>query len=538
MKGLAWTRRAALGLIGGLAGPAAYSACAEQRTTTATAPRRGGAIDLLIDPEPRTLVALTDSADPTMAVSAKVTEGLLCYDFNLNPRPQLATEWAVDADARSFTFKLRDGVRWHDGAAFTSADVAFSILLLKQLHPRGRATFANVTEVATPDRLTAVIRLAKPAPYLLRALAACESPIVPRHIYEGTDAATSWNAEAPIGTGPFRFKQWVKGSHIAYVRNPDYWDGEKPYLDGLTVRFIPDAGARLAAIESGALILAPSSPVSPAILDRLRIQTDLRLDTNGYQYTNQVLRLEFNLDHPILGQHGVRQAIANALDRRAILSTAWHGYGEITFGPVSPQLKAFYCADVPHHDFDPQAAEQMLDAAGLRRDAAGIRFRLTHDYVPAGDGYRETAEYVAKALADIGIAVTVRSQDFSNYVRRVYKDRDFDFATGRANNMFDPTVGVQRLFWSKNFKPGVPFSNGSHYDSAEADSLLEQAAVEVDPRKRYDRFAELQKLIARDIPDLTLLAPLQFTVAHRRIVDHTVTADGVNGSLACTYITA
>jgi peptide/nickel transport system substrate-binding protein len=533
-----WTRRAMLGLMGGLADAATRSTQAADMKTQRRPPRHGGTINLLVDPEPTTLVALTDSADPTMAVSAKVTEGLLCYDFDLRPRPQLATEWLVDDDARTFTFKLRDGVRWHDGAEFTSADVAFSILLLKQVHPRGRATFANVTDVATPDRLTAIVQLAKPAPYLLRAFAACESPIVPRHIYDGTDAVGHPNGEAPIGTGPFRFGEWVKGRHISYERNPDYWDAEKPYLDGLVVNFLPDEATRLAALENDPLVLAPGSPISHAMIDRLKTQANLRLDTNGYQYTNQVLRLEFNLDHPILKQHCVRQAIAHALNRRAILATAWHGYGVVDFGPISPQLKSFYFTDVPHYDFDPQAAEQILDTAGFQRDRDGVRFRLTHDYVPAGDGYRKTAEYVAQALAQIGIAVTVRSQDFASYVRRVYQDRTFDFATGRANNMFDPTVGVQRLFWSKNFKRGVPFSNGSHYDSAEADTLLEAAAVEIDPVKRRERFVEFQKLIARDIPDLTLLAPLQFTISNRRIVDHTVTADGVNGSLADAFIVA
>lgn len=529
-----WTRRTVLGLVSGLAG--GRSTRAVERTTQP--PRRGGTITLLVDPEPTTLVALTDSADPTMAVSAKVTEGLLSYDFNLNPLPQLATEWSVEDDGRRFTFRLRDGVRWHDGAAFTSVDVAYSILLLKQVHPRGRATFANVAEVATPDRLTAVIRLEKPAPYLLHALAACESPMVPRHVYDGTDPADNPNGQAPIGTGPFRFGEWVKGRHIFYRRNADYWDADKPYLDGLTVQFIPDATARLAAIESGAMIVAPGNPVSPAAIDRLAARPDLRLDTDGYQYTNQVVRLEFNLDHPLLARHAVRQAIAHALDRRAILATAWHGHGVPVFGPISPQLAAFYCADVPRYDFDPDAAERMLDAAGLRRGADGVRFRLTHDYVPAGDGYRQTADCVAQALLRVGIAVTVRTQDFASYVRRVYVERDFDFTIGRANNMFDPSVGVQRLYWSRNFKPGVPFSNGSHYDSREADAVLEAAAVEADPGKRRARFVDLQQLIARDLPDLTLLAPQQFTIANRRIVDHTVTADGVNGSLANAYISA
>jgi peptide/nickel transport system substrate-binding protein len=523
------TRRAVFGLAAGAAVTRTHGA-------TGAETRRGGSVTLLVDPEPATLVALTDSADPTMAVSAKVTEGLLAYGFDLEPRPQLATAWAVSGDARTFTFRLRPGVRWHDGAPFTSADVAFSIRLLGQVHPRGRATFANVSEVETPDDLTAVVRLAKPGPHLIRAFAACESPMVPRHIYAGTDPATNPNGIAPVGTGPFRFDGRVKGSHVSFVRNPDYWDAGKPYLDGLVVRFIADPVERLRAIAGGAIDLAPASPIAPDELERLMSQPDLRFETNGYQYTNQVLRLEFNLDRPTIGDLRVRQAIARAIDRTALLDAVWHGQGEVTYGPISPQLKGFYTADVPRHGFNLADAEQLLDAAGLARGADGVRFRLDLDFVPAGDAYRGTAEYVARALARIGIAVSVRDQSFSAYVRRIYSDRDFDFAVSRANNMFDPTVGVQRLYWSKNFKRGVPFSNGSHYDSPEADALLEAAAIEVDPVGRRDQFARFRTLVERDLPDLTLLAPRQFTIFNPRVVDHTVTADGVNGNLADAFV--
>jgi len=181
---------------------------------------------MLVEPEPTTLVALTNCADRTMLVSAKVTEGLLSYDFDLAPLPQLATGWSVSGDGLRLTFELRQGVRWHDGHPFTSADVAFSIRVLKEIHPRGRATFAALAEVQTPDPHTAIFVLSKPAPFILSALAACESPIVPKHLYDGADPAT--NGNAPIGTGPFLFKEWVRGSHIVYERNPDYWDAPKP----------------------------------------------------------------------------------------------------------------------------------------------------------------------------------------------------------------------------------------------------------------------------------------------------------------------
>jgi peptide/nickel transport system substrate-binding protein len=534
VEGTGLTRRGVFGLAAGAAALRTHLATGAE---TEHRPRRGGTVTVLVDPEPATLVALTDSADPTMAVSAKVTEGLLAYDFDLEPRPQLATAWSVSADARTFTFRLRPGVKWHDGAAFTSADVAFSIRLLKQVHPRGRATFANVSDIETPDSLTAVVKLAKPAPYLIRALAACESPMVPRHIYAGTDPATNPNGVAPIGTGPFRFNGWVKGSRVSFVRNPGYWDAEKPYLDALVVRFIADPLERMSTLASGAIDLAPTSPVSPERLERLMAQPNLRFETNGYQYTNQVLRLEFNLDRPLIGDLRVRRAIARSIDRAGLLDAIWRGQGDLTYGSISPRLKSFYSADVTRQGFDPAGAEQLLDAAGLERGADGVRFRLDLDFVPAGEAYRDTAEYVVTALARIGIAVTLREQSFSSYVRRIYTDRDFDFAVSRANNMFDPTVGVQRLFWSKNFKRGVPFSNGSHYDSPEADALLEAAAIEADPVRRREQFARFQDLIARDLPDLTLLAPRQFTVFNPRVVDHTVTADGVNGNLADAFVT-
>jgi len=498
--------------------------------------KRGGTLDLLVDPEPTTLVAVTKSADPTLFVSAKVTEGLLAYDFDLTPRPQLAIEWSVDRQFTKFTFRLRKGVTWHDGSPFTAGDVCFSILLLKDVHPRGRATFANVQEVHASDAETVTIRFAKPAPYLLEAFAACESPIVSRRLYEGTDAAKTPNASAPIGTGPFIFKEWMRGHHILYERNPTYWDAPKPYIDHLAVHFIPDAERRLAAIENGKVTLAPASPLSLRHIDRLKRSPRFGFETNGYQYFNQVVRIEFNLDDPILRDIRVRRAIIHAIDREEVVREVWRGYAELASGPISPALKRFQAMPNPSPTFDAQKAERLLDEAGFGRDRDGTRFHLFHDFVPAGDQYEETALHVKRALERVGIAVTVRKQDFSSYVKRIYTVRDFSFVTNRANNMFDPTVGVQRLFWSKNFRRGLPFSNASHYANDEVDQVLEAAAIESSPGRRLAYFSRFQELVARDLPDFTLLAPAQITIHHKKIRDHTMTADGVAGNLADAYI--
>lgn len=262
----------------------------------AAEPARGGTATLLISSEPPVLTTIAHTAYNSVYVSPKVTEGLLTYDFDLNPQPLLAKSWAISDDGLRYTFNLRSGVKWHDGKPFTAADVAFSIRTLKEVHPRGRNTFLNLTDVETPDELTAVLVLSKPAPYLITALAAAESPIVPKHLYEGTKVTENPVNLAPIGTGAFKFKAWVRGSHVVYERNPDYWDAPRPYLDQLIVRFIPDAAARAIAIETGEIDLAPSTPVAYSDLDRLKELPDLAFETNGYQYSNSISRVEFNLE--------------------------------------------------------------------------------------------------------------------------------------------------------------------------------------------------------------------------------------------------
>ena len=501
-------------------------------------PRRGGTLTIALSSEPTALVAVTTVVTPTLSVSNKVTEGLLRYDFDLTPRAELATEWAVSPDGLSYVFKLRPGVKWHDGRDFTSADVAFSLLLLKQIHPRGRSTFANLAEVLTPDPLTAELRLARPAPYLIKALAGAESPILPRHIYEGTDAATNPNNAAPIGTGPFLFKEWVRGSHVIYERNPDYWDAPKPYLDQLVIRFIPDAGARSAAFETGQVDLGYRTPVGLADVERLRRHADLRFETKGNSYSFNVTKLEFNLDNEYFRHLKVRQAVAHAMDRAQITRIAFFGNAEPCASPIAPGLREFHDPAPSPYGFDLAAAERLLDEAGFRRAANRVRFRVPLDFNPVLDEARRLSDILRASLGRIGIAVDLRAQDTGSFVKRVYTDRDFAFTTNGLSNLFDPTVGVQRSYWSKNFIRGVPFSNCTHYANPEVDRLLEAAAVENDTARRVELFREFQRIVAVEVPDINLASPTFLTIHNKRVHDHSLTANGIEASLADTYVDA
>jgi peptide/nickel transport system substrate-binding protein len=481
------------------------------------------------------VVARSTSATNVLKVSPKVVEGLLDYDFKFQPKPSLATSWEVSDDSRKYIFHLRHGVKWHDGKPFTSADVAYSIQTLRQVHPRAKTTFANVTDIATPDPYTVVITLSKPAPYLIKAFSSSETPIVPKHIYDGTDVLTNPANNAPIGTGPFRFVRWVRGSYIEYVRNDDYWDTGKPWLDRIVVKVINDPAARTVAFEDGSADLSGDTPVPLSDLERLKGNPKLGLETRGYEFQAGVARIEFNLDNPVLKNPKVRQAIASALDREVIRKVIYYGYATPLASPIIPSSPYYDPAPTPY-PFNVERANALLDEAGYPRKADGTRFALTVDPLPIGDLPARTAAYVKSALARVGIAVTVRSQDLPAYLKRIYTDRDFDFSINGMSNLFDPVVGVARLYTTNNFRRGVPFTNGSHYSNPEIDQLFAQVAEETDEAKRKQLFSQIQRILERDLPDINLVAPQYLTVYSRAVHNHTTSPDGVSASFADVWL--
>ncbi|MCW5735936.1 MAG: ABC transporter substrate-binding protein [Enhydrobacter sp.] len=504
----------------------------------AQTPKKGGTLTFLMTSEPNTLVALTTTATTSLTVSAKTTEGLLEYDYDINPKPALATEWSISPDGKTYTFKLRPNVKFHDGKPFTSADVAHSIQLLKTVHPRGRNTFANVTEVKTPDPLTAIIELSKPAPYLIKALTAAESPMIPKHLYESGSPMGNPNGNAPVGTGPYLFKEWVRGSHVIFERNPNYWDPDLPRIDRMVCKFVTDPGARSVAFENGSGDIGYRTPVALADVARLKKVPHLVFSTDGTSYSYNVQCIQFNLDSEYFKHLAVRRAIAHAIDRAALLKTVAYGYGTVCYVPIAAGLKEFHDPTPSPYKYDLKRAEQLLDEAGFKRGSDKIRFKVPMDYNPIGDDGRKTCEFVRASLSRIGIAVEVRAQDLSAFAKRIYTDRDFDFTYNGHSNLFDPTVGVQRIYWSKNFKKGVPFSNGSHYVNPKVDELLEGAAVENDPVKRRAMFMEFQKIYAEDVPDLSLYTPLYLTLKNKRVHEDSPTADGVESNMSRVWLDA
>lgn len=498
-------------------------------------PTAGGTLNLLITAEPPSLVSLTSTS--VLNVSARVTEGLIEFDTEMNPHPQLATDWTVSDDALTYTFTLRPGVKWHDGTDFTSADVAYSIATLKTAHPRGRTTFAQVESIETPDLLTVVLKLTQPTSYLFKALSAAESPIVPKHIYEGSDPAANPANNAPIGTGPYVFKEWARGSYILYEKNANYWDAPKPYVDQLIIRIIPDQAARSVGFETGELDAGYRTPVALNDVQRLSGLPNLAFEPKGYEYSppNSVC-VEFNLDREIFGNLKVRQAFAHAVDRDAICKVVFFGKAVPAPSPIVPGLTAFYNPMPSPYPYDLDKAAALLDEAGYPVGADGKRFSFFIDH-PADDAMKRTAEYLRSVLSRLNIDATIRGVDMGTHVARVYTDRDFDLQIASLSPLFDPQVGVQRTFWSKNFVKGVPFSNATHYANAEVDALLEASAIELDQQERVKMWWRIQEIVMTEVPDLNLVMPSWETIHNINTFGMADTAAGFEGTLASVYKT-
>lgn len=497
--------------------------------------RRGGSITVVHATEPARLIPLDDAISGE--ISSKIVDGLVTFDLDFTPRPELATEWTVSPDGLVYTFKLREGVKWHDGKDFTAEDAAFSIRTLKERHPRGRLVFANVSDIEATAPHTLTLRLTKPAPYLLKALVSSESPIVPKHIFDGSDVATNPARRAPIGTGPFIFKEWVSGSHILLERNPNYWNAPKPYLDRIVIRFLGDPGARTAGFEANEIDLGGNSQVPAVDLDRLISQNpDLAYTTDGYAYYGYQTQAVLNLRSEPLGKHAVRQAIAHAIDIDTFLSSVWYGRALLSPTPITPRLAEFHDPSIKHHAFDVAKAEALLDEAGYPRKADGTRFSLRITYNPYLDYYRRAAEFFSQALRKVGIDARVDNYDYATFVVKVYTEGAFDISLEGLINLFDPTVGAQRVYWSKNIKPGVAFSNASNYANPEVDTLLEAAASENDPLKRVEYFKQFQQIIHRDLPAINLVSNDLITVYNKKVKDHTTLVNGIYGNLADAYI--
>ncbi|NWJ25341.1 ABC transporter substrate-binding protein [Rhizobium sp. RM] len=483
----------------------------------------------IVNPEPPILNLCLNQQTPTGVVAGKMYEGLLSYAKDLTPQPLLADTWDISEDGLTYTFHLARNAKWHDGEPFTSADVVFSCkTLLPEVHPRARDVFNRCEDISAPDAHTVVFRLKKPFPAFLMAFETASAPMAPKHLLEEKDFRKAGAEQEPIGTGPFRLTEWIKGSHIHLTAFEDYYREGQPKLKEIFYRVVPDAASRSVSLEQGEAQLAQWQDIEPFDAERLSTLPHLAMTTEGYEYFSPMLWVELNCRKPPMNDKRFRQALMHLIDRNFVRDRIMFGLANAATGPIASSMR-FYDADVKTYETSVDKAASLLDDMGLKPDASGTRVTLKFTMVPAGDTWTRIAEYVRQACGAAGIKIELQSNDLAGWVSAV-SNGDFDISGNQLYQNGDPALGVARTYISSNIRKGVMFSNTSGYSNPKVDELFEAAAVELDQGKRQTLYSEVQKLLVEEAPVIWLCEQKYPTIYDNRLKDLITTSTGVNSN--------
>ena len=456
------------------------------------------------DSEPKNLNPAIVASNGVFFVASKVIEPLAEASFEGKDglAPRLATSWEGSADGLSATFKLREGVTWHDGQPFTSADVAFSALEVWKKHQNlGRLIFANLEAVETPDANTAVFKFSKPTPFqLIRNALPAVTAVVAKHVYEGeADIMTSPKNTQLIGTGPFKFAEHQPGQYYRLTRNENYWGEGQPKIDEIIYRVLPDRAAAAGALEADEIQLAAFSQVPLTDLERISKVEGIEVHSKGYEGLTYQLVVEINHRRKELADVKVRQAISHAIDRDFVVKTIFLGYAQPSTGIVPKNAPEFYDASVPTYEFSVEKANALLDEAGYPRGANGTRFQLKLLPAPYFSETRQFGDYLRQALAAVGIDAQIVNNDSAAHQKAVYTDHDFDLAVAPPVFRGDPAISTTILVKSGT-PAGVPFSNQGGFADPELDALIDKAATTIDVAERTELFKDFQRQLAEKLP--------------------------------------
>ena len=490
-----------------------------------------GGLTALLTPEPPMLVLPLNQQQPTIVAGSKMYEGLLDFDFELNPRPQLAESWDVSEDGLTYTFRLQKAAKWHDGTPFTAADVVFSCeVMLKEVHPRARGSFDRCESITAPDDHTVVFKLKEPFAPFLKAFEAGSAPICPKHIFEGTDYRNNPHNNHPIGTGPFMFKEWVKGSHIHLVANPDYYMEGKPGLTEIFFRIVPDAASRSVAMETGEAQMSAWNDVETFDVQRLAALPNITMTTQGYEFFSPLLWFEVNNRKPPFNDVRFRKAMMHLIDKQLIIDRILFGLGKPAISPICTTTP-FHEPDLPTYAHDIAAAEALLDDMGLAKGADGKRVTVNFLIAPYGEIWTRLAEYFRQAMAAGGIEVNLVSTDIAGWGQSV-ANWDYEVTTNLLYQNGDPALGVARSYISTNIRQGVLFTNTEGYENPEVDRLFAEAAVATDPEKRQELYSAVQRILVDELPVLWVVEQQFPTMYDSRLTDVIVSSTGVNSNFA------
>jgi peptide/nickel transport system substrate-binding protein len=449
-------------------------------------------------PDANTLVMLIESSptnlDPRVGIDAQsaridalIFDGLLARGDNLNVVPDLAERWDIP-DPLTYVFHLHHGVRFHDGRPLTSRDVKWTLdsLLQGKVRSTKAANYRFVDHIDTPDEFTVTFHLKEPDSPLLWNLADAVMGIVP---YGSGDEMT----QHPIGSGPFRFISAETDREVVIERNDDYW-GEKAKLARVRFAVVPDETTEALELRKGSGDIAINS-LTPDTVVTLAQNPNLMVERGG---GTRLAYLGFNLRDPILKDARVRQAIAYALDRGPMIEYLWRGEAQPARSILPVQSWA-YNGNVPPYAHDPQKAQALLDAAGYPA-VNGVRFHITMK-TSTDANTRLMVAVMQQQLREVGIALDIRSFEFATFFSDVQHGAFQMYGLRWIGGNEDPDI-FEYAFHSSKFPPNG--ANRDYYSNPKVDALIDRARREIDPKARKPVYAEVQSILAEDLPYINL----------------------------------
>jgi peptide/nickel transport system substrate-binding protein len=469
-----------------------------------------GTVNFLIESMPANLDPRIGTDAQSQHLDGLIFDSLLAHDAQMNIVADLAEHWEA-RDPLTYVFHLRPDVKFHDGRPLTSADVKFTFdsILDGTVKTPKRGAFRMVTSIEATDDSTVVFHLREPYASFLWNLTKPGVGIVPRG--SGPEIA-----QKPIGTGPFQFVNLITDQEIVLQRNSSYFGdageaaGGRGNVERVRFRIVPDAIVRALELRKGSADVAINS-LTPDMVVTLAKERGIIADE---QPGTTIAYIGFNLEDPILAHREVRQALAYATDRATLIKYLLRGQARAASSLLPPNHWA-YDPDVQQYDFDPARAEQLLDAAGFKRGAGGVRFRL--EFKTSTEEYsRLLSEAIADEWKRVGVAIELRPLEFATFYADLQRG-SFQVSAQRwvgGNN--DPDI-FELVFSSKKIPPNG--SNRGHYRNPRLDALLDQARMEMDRAKRKALLWEVQRIIAEDEPYINLWYPDNVCVHRERLTD-------------------
>jgi peptide/nickel transport system substrate-binding protein len=487
-------------------------------------PVRGGTAIMVLGTDPLSLSPDTTGSVPDVAVACQVYDALVRFKKGFEIVPSLAKSWDITPDGKTYTFHMVDA-NWHDGKPVTSDDVKFTLLDISSKYgPRFDAAGRFIESIDTPDPKTVVIHLKAPfGPFLFSLACEQNAAIMPAHILRGTDIMKNPAVlNDPVGNGPFKFKEWVRGDHVELVRNDDYWrkDLGEPYLDRLVVKIMPDTNSRILALRAGEIdyIVPDYMPLSSVKM--VQAQPDqFSAEEVSYPGSDIIILNTKSKTAPQLANPEVRHALYMAMDRDFLHKNVFFGLGGVPKSAFDTRLWAYdpaidYQKMFP---YDTAKAAKMLDDAGATVGPDGTRFTIRLLFETGKPEWLQAAQALQRMWQAVGVKVELQGAERPVILKRVYSDYDFDATLQTYTTLGDPALGIARTYVTESIKQGQTFNNASQYSNPEIDKLFDQGRDAHDQAERKRVYAQIQEILARDMPVLNLHQQPQYAVATTRL---------------------